>query len=483
MNRNANTAYGQYAPPGHLSSNITPGSPLTVERPGGYGRRAGYPDLTAFARRRRPEGTTSDLFSQPVIPTTQAPKRCRHRPLDRTGWWWHLSGVQWFGLGACYRGGLRRYAAASFCPKPTHLFGLDDFCLRPGGNGHGALDSDLGWRHVLSRHFCLRPQPQVMGVSPSVGPANVNTSAAEIVTISGENFGDYDNATGQYVSTVNEVTFNNAEAGSSPPDPVLSNTYYPAEYDLEHVLIVPAHWEITVNAPFCSATNTYDVRVETSPIGDLPPLPRPSGDNLGNWSPITAADQFTYLAPPSITAVSPAGGPTRGGATVTIDGTNLSDAAAVDFGNIPATSFTVDSETQITATSPAGPASKVDVTVTTPGGISVPPVNVFVDPDAFTFVTPPVFYAMSPVQSWGLGGPLSGGTKITITGKDLASVTAVDFGSASGTNLSINSAGTQLTVDSPAESAGAVEVNLVSLVRWAGAWTWARSSIMKACPR
>ena len=58
---------------------------------------------------------------------------------------------------------------------------------------------------------------------------------------------------------------------------------------------------------------------------------------------------------------------------------------------------------------------------------------------------------------------MSGGTQITITGSHLTSVTAVDFGSMAGTNLSINTAGTQLTVDSPAEAAGVVDVKLASL--------------------
>jgi hypothetical protein len=42
----------------------------------------------------------------------------------------------------------------------------------------------------------------------------------------------------------------------------------------------------------------------------------------------------------------------------------------VSFGAIPATSFSVDSDTQITATAPAGSLGIVDVTVNTPDGIS-----------------------------------------------------------------------------------------------------------------
>lgn len=73
---------------------------------------------------------------------------------------------------------------------------------------------------------------------------------------------------------------------------------------------------------------------------------------------------------PSVTSLSPTGGPTLGGTTVTITGTNLSGATAVSFGSTPATSFAVDSATQITALAPAHTAGTVDVTVTTPGGTS-----------------------------------------------------------------------------------------------------------------
>ncbi len=72
---------------------------------------------------------------------------------------------------------------------------------------------------------------------------------------------------------------------------------------------------------------------------------------------------------PAVTAVGPTVGSTAGGSTVTITGTNLTGATAVDFGGTAAT-ITSDTATQITATSPAGVAGTVDVTVTTPAGTS-----------------------------------------------------------------------------------------------------------------
>ncbi len=85
----------------------------------------------------------------------------------------------------------------------------------------------------------------------------------------------------------------------------------------------------------------------------------------------TLTGGFTYVAPataPTITAVSPARGPTTGGTSVTITGTNFTGASAVSFGGTAATAFTVNSATSITATTPARAAGAADVSVTTPDG-------------------------------------------------------------------------------------------------------------------
>jgi hypothetical protein len=70
---------------------------------------------------------------------------------------------------------------------------------------------------------------------------------------------------------------------------------------------------------------------------------------------------------PTITLLGTTSGPTGGGTSVTLTGTDLEGATAVKFGSIPAASFTVDSEGQITAISPAGSGS-VPVSVTTVAG-------------------------------------------------------------------------------------------------------------------
>lgn len=72
---------------------------------------------------------------------------------------------------------------------------------------------------------------------------------------------------------------------------------------------------------------------------------------------------------PEITLVSPPKGSVKGGTIVTITGRNLNGTSSVKFGEAPAASFKIDSDTKITATTPrSGRPGKVDVTATTLAG-------------------------------------------------------------------------------------------------------------------
>lgn len=72
---------------------------------------------------------------------------------------------------------------------------------------------------------------------------------------------------------------------------------------------------------------------------------------------------------PIVTSIKPTQGPSTGGTSVTITGTNFTGASAVHFGTTAAASFIINSDTMITAISPPG-SGTVDVTVTTDGGTS-----------------------------------------------------------------------------------------------------------------
>ena len=59
-------------------------------------------------------------------------------------------------------------------------------------------------------------------------------------------------------------------------------------------------------------------------------------------------------------------------------------------------------------------------------------------------------------------GLTTGGTKVVIKGSDFQGATAVHFGSVAASGFTVNKAGTKITVYSPAESAGQVDVTVTT---------------------
>jgi hypothetical protein len=165
------------------------------------------------------------------------------------------------------------------------------------------------------------------------------------------------------------------------------------------------------------------------------------------WSWTSDNVTLVIIGPPSVTAISPTSGPTAGGTSITITGTNFSGATAVQFGAANATSFTVNSATQITATAPAGSAGTVDITVTTAGGTSSTSAA-----DQFTYDAAPTVTAISPTS-----GPTAGGTSITITGTNLTGATAISVGGVGCLAFSVTNS-TTATCTSPAGTAGTASV-------------------------
>jgi hypothetical protein len=81
-------------------------------------------------------------------------------------------------------------------------------------------------------------------------------------------------------------------------------------------------------------------------------------------SKTTRHDVFTYKAPPTITALSTATGPTKGGTKVTITGSGFSGITSVKFGGVSGTSLTVSSsKASLKVTAPKHAVGAVDVVV------------------------------------------------------------------------------------------------------------------------
>ncbi|MFD7511628.1 IPT/TIG domain-containing protein [Streptomyces sp. NPDC059853] len=170
------------------------------------------------------------------------------------------------------------------------------------------------------------------------------------------------------------------------------------------VYTVNSDTQITATAP--AGTGAVSVTVTT-----------PSGtSNSVTYS-------YAATAAPTLTGLDPHFGPTTGGNTVSVFGTNLTGATAVHFGGQPATGVTVVNDGQVTATAPAGTGTVV-VTVTTPGGTTDPSVG---NP-YYTYVAQPALAGLSPDT-----GPAAGGTSVTLSGTALTYTEQVFFGAAPAT--------------------------------------------------
>jgi YVTN family beta-propeller protein len=182
------------------------------------------------------------------------------------------------------------------------------------------------------------PAPVVSAVSPGSGPLTAGTA----VTI-----------TGTGLAGATAVRF-----GAGNPAAIVSSTAT----------------SCTVVAP-AGVVGTVDVQVTTA----------------GGTSGTSSADQYTYVAAPVVTAISPAAGPAAGGTTVTITGTGLARATAVTFGAGNPAAAISSTATSCTAVAPAKTAGLVDVQVTTAGGTSATS-----SADQYAYVAPFPFAGFLP---------------------------------------------------------------------------------------
>jgi len=247
---------------------------------------------------------------------------------------------------------------------------------------------------AADKYTYVAPQPVVLSLSPTSGPMAGGTT----VTV-----------TGVGLTGATAVAFG-AVAGTGVH--VLSDTSL--------TVVSPSH-----------AAGAVDVKVTSA----------------GGTSPVASGDQFTFLTPlPTVTGLSPSGGPATGGTTVTITGTNFASPATVKFGAVAATNPTVVSDTKMTAVSPAG-TGIVDVTVTTTVGTSAVSTA-----DKYSYVAAPAVTAIAPAR-----GSTDGGTAVTVTGSGFLAGATVTIGGVACTNVTV-AGPTSITAKTGAHAPGLVEV-------------------------
>jgi hypothetical protein len=166
----------------------------------------------------------------------------------------------------------------------------------------------------------------------------------------------------------------------------------------------------------------------------------------------TLTNGYTYSATPVLLSVSPAQGPTAGGNTVTLFGSNFTSPSAVYFGAAAGSSVTLISSTTLTVVAPSGTAGTVNVTLTPQGLPGVLLSNAY--SYSATGPTPP---SITPTQ-----GSAAGGTAITITGTGFQSGVTVTIAGVLATNV-VLSGTTQITALTPPALPGASGVQTVAV--------------------
>jgi hypothetical protein len=183
----------------------------------------------------------------------------------------------------------------------------------------------------------------------------------------------------------------------------------------------------------------------------------------GGTSATSAADVYTYVAPPTVTSVSPSDGPSSGGTQVTITGTNfVGSTKVVFFGGVKASHVVRLNPTTITAISPAG-SGTVDVTVKTRGGTSATSSADLFTYDAGTAAHRVAGAVVHPPTVTGLRpniGALGGGTTVIVSGNNYVAPATVSFGGVAATNVVVQDVN-HIVATSPAGS-GTVDVTVTT---------------------
>jgi cyclophilin family peptidyl-prolyl cis-trans isomerase len=299
---------------------ITTATQIVATSPAG---KAGTVDVTVVTAKGTSTTSALDQFTYVAAPTVTKISLAAGPTAGGTRV--AISGANLAGATAVYFGKAKVTAALGSTPagqivatSPAGTAGIVDVTVVTAGGTSKVTAAD---------NFTYVALPAVTKLAPAAGPAAGGT----LVTISGTNLAG------------GTVLFGTQQA---------------------KLKSVKAKQIVAVSPAFLAGT--VDVTVTTA----------------GGRSSYIAADRFTYTGAPAVSGLAPPSGGLKGGAVVTISGTNLAGATAVRFGKVLA-KIQSTAATRIVVVSPAGNAGTVDVTVVTPDGTS--PVNR--PADRFSYMT------------------------------------------------------------------------------------------------
>ena len=163
---------------------------------------------------------------------------------------------------------------------------------------------------------------------------------------------------------------------------------------------------------------------------------------------VTLPASFTFIAAPSLTAMTPNHGPLAGGTAVTLTGSEIRPGATLTIGGVPAFAVEVVNATTVTALTGSNLAGTYEARLVNPDG------QVATLPMAFTYDPAPTLSDATP-----RAGSTAGGAMVRLTGTGFLTGCTVFFGSVPASSVTFVSA-TEVTAVAPASSVGVVTLTV-----------------------
>jgi hypothetical protein len=299
-------------------------------------------------------------------------------------------------------------------------------------------------------HFLYAFPPKLTQLAPSGGPVAGGTTVdicgggfltsgpGEIVSV---NFGTYVMNQSQFQIITQPYSLSKGLVNKTPCGNI--NAIYPSSV---------TYIQVTSSPPALQAG-------VTGPNGGTAMVSVSAADGL-----TSNALPFLYAYPPSISSISPTGGPVGGGNTVTIYGSHLGHVTSVNFGCYAVSSFSSQSSNQIVLTAPAAHYKNLVLGCTSfdngPEQVTVTATNAVGTSNgvSYTYANTPSISSLNPGN-----GPASGGNTIAICGSNLQYITSAHFGR-SKTNVSEQSWGANLLNGGPCSGAPTGGYNYLQVV-------------------
>lgn len=223
---------------------------------------------------------------------------------------------------------------------------------------------------------------------------------------------------------------------------------------LDQLLRITVNKQSTSGGTFTETALALAVVPATTPLVSLNLASASVGPNGGPVAPPPA---------PTSLGLNPNQGPTAGGQTVTMTGSNfVVGATSVTIGGIaiPSGSVTVAPDgNSLTFVTPPHAAGPVSVTATTVGGTTAPLTYTYIPP-AVNTPTPPTALSLDPNH-----GPEAGGTTVTVSGSHfVVGQTSVTIGGIHipASDVTVAPNGNSLTFVTPPHAAGDVSVTVTT---------------------